>query len=312
MYRSILVPLDGSTFGEHALPLAIGLARRSSATLHLVHVHVPLAAAYLENVAAFEDTIELEYKKQHGDYLAATVERVRQVAPVQVQLVLTEGEIVSSLGATAERTGADLIVMTTHGRGVLGRFWLGSVADELLRQSRLPLLLVHPRDGQADLRQQLVPRHVLLPLDGSPLAEQMIAPALALGSLTEADYTLLRVIHPVAPVVTPVPDGALGTRVQALINRIDEAQEELRQEAEKYLSGVAKRIRTGSVQVQTKVAVGEPAAAAILREAAAPAIDLVALATHGRRGLSRLFLGSVADKVVRGACVPVLVHRPSH
>src|SRR5262245_43886601 len=185
MYRSILVPLDGSTFGEHALPLALGLARRSGASVHLLHVHTPLASLYAEAAVAIDHSLDKELKEHQRAYLADVVRRIGQAASVQVLPTLREGQVATTVRAAAAELGADLVVMTTHGRGPLARFWLGSVADALIRELPVPLLLVRPGEEQPRLDQEPPLRHLLLPLDGSPLAEQMIEPAVALGSLSE-------------------------------------------------------------------------------------------------------------------------------
>jgi nucleotide-binding universal stress UspA family protein len=131
----------------------------------------------------------------------------------------------------------------------------------------------------------------------------MIEPAVALGTLMGADYTLLRVIRPVL-FPAAIPDGpTLNLGAQLMLDQVAKLAAEVRKEAEAYLERVAGRLRAQSLSVRTRVALEDQPAAAILRAA-------VALETHGRRGLSRLFLGSVADKVIRGASVPVLVHRP--
>src|SRR5688500_4450672 len=122
MFRNVLVPLDGSAFGEHALPLALTVARRAGATLHLMHVHTPLAAVYLEGAAYFDESLEGDYKRHQEDYLAHVVRRVKEAAPVAVTPTLAQGEVAQAIEDTAARAGADLIVMTTHGRGPLGRF----------------------------------------------------------------------------------------------------------------------------------------------------------------------------------------------
>jgi nucleotide-binding universal stress UspA family protein len=128
----------------------------------------------------------------------------------------------------------------------------------------------------------------------------------------EADYTLLRVIRPVLP-AHYTPEGAsLGEKARDLLTRTQALHKQLRQEARSYLEQVAERLADEACQVETRVAVEEQPGVAILHEATPPAVDAVALETHGRRGLSRLMLGSVADKVIRGATVPVLVHRPTH
>jgi nucleotide-binding universal stress UspA family protein len=312
MYRSVLVPLDGSTFGEQALPLALSIARRAGVGVQLVHVLSPLAAAYAEVPFFFDNELDEQIKARQLGYLEGLGMRLRSYSPVPVTAHLLEGEIVTTLTDHAARSGADLVVMTTHARGPLGRFWLGSVADELIRHLPVPLLLVRPHEGSPDFTSHPVLKHLLVPLDGTPLAEQILGPALELGRLMEADYTLFRVIRPVLP-AHYTPEGAsMGEKARALLDKTQALHKQLRQEARSYLEQVAERLADEGCQVETRVAVEEQPGVAILHEARPPAINAVALETHGRRGLSRLMLGSVADKVIRGATVPVLVHRPSH
>jgi nucleotide-binding universal stress UspA family protein len=309
MLRSILVPLDGSTFGEHALPLALAIARRADATLRLAHVHQPVSPIGVAAVAVLDD-VEVALKKQEQAYLDALVHRLSQAASVRVTTALLDGEVASALEAHAGQVSADLVVLATHGRGAFRRFWLGSVADELVRHLRAPVLLVHPRDEAPDLKQEPSLKHVLLPLDGTPLAEQMIEPALELGQLLGPRFTLLRAIRPVlGPDYWP-DGGTLEGMTDTLLERARAHLKQLHDEAQHYLDGVAERLRGRGLRVETRVLVEEQPAAAILREAKAHGADLIALETHGRRGLARLLLGSVADKVVRGSPVPVLVHRP--
>jgi nucleotide-binding universal stress UspA family protein len=310
MYRSVLVPLDGSAFGEHALPLALSIARRAQATLELVHVHFPLPAVYADSPVVINDSLDIHLKKHQQAYLESIVERLRSVSSVPVRPILLEGEIAATIRATAESTAVDLVVMTTHGRGPLGRFWLGSVADALVRSLAMPLLLVRPQESAPDFSSEPVLKHLLLPLDGSPLAEQMLEPAVALGSLMEADYTLLRVIKPIVP-IDDRPEGSSAAQLaESLLKQFEMIHQRLRKEGLDYLERVAVPLRARGLPVQTLVVAEQQPALVILQEAAASSIDLIALETHGRRGISRLLLGSVADKVLRGASLPVLVHRP--
>jgi len=237
--------------------------------------------------------------------------RIEAVAPVKIARLIDDGEIADCIRAQAVRQKSDLIVMTTHGRGVLGRFWLGSVADELVRESPVPVLLSRPTEEAVDLTREPPLKHVLIPLDGTALAEQMLPKALALGRALDADYTLLRVVKPVGTLL-PVGDaGTIGVQVQTLMERVETLQGQLVKEARDYLETLARPLREEGLKVATRVDVADQPVTAILHDAIQPAVDLVALKTHGRRGLSRLFLGSVADKVIRSAQVPVLVQRPS-
>jgi nucleotide-binding universal stress UspA family protein len=311
MFRSILVPLDGSTFGEHALPAAATLASRAGARLTLAHVHEPVAMLYGEGAMLLHDELDAHSRQQKQAYLEEVRARMGQAAPPDLTALVLEGRVVESLHQQVEEARVDLVVMTTHGRGPLGRFWLGSVADKLLRQLRVPLLLVHPGKETPDLKMPAALQHILIPLDGSELAERMVGPATTIGSLMRSDYTLLRVIQPVHPTLPYTEGLSIAQMAGEILDSIEKLQGEVRQEALSYLNGVAAQLRARSLRVQTRVAVEEHPATAILHAAAANDVDLIAIETHGRGGLSRLFLGSVADKVLRGSSVPVLVHHPS-
>jgi nucleotide-binding universal stress UspA family protein len=316
MYKTVLVPLDGSQFSEHALPLALDVARKAGGTLRLTHVQLPMASVYSEAPLFLEDEVEAHLAERERSrwqgYLDGVAGRVRQAAPgVAVATIIQQGEPAETLQRDAEAAGADLVVMTTHARGALGRLWLGSVADELLRHLRVPLLLIRPGNGTPDLTAHALPRQIVVPLDGTPLAEQMIRPAAELGKLSGAGITLLRVIKPVVA-LTPQPVGgaSMGQMAAELVERLRTVQDSLRKEAIAYLESVARPLRAEGLHVLTRVALEEQPALAVLHEAEAQGAGLVALATHGRRGISRLVLGSVADKVVRGAQFPVLLCRP--
>jgi nucleotide-binding universal stress UspA family protein len=309
MYGSLLVPLDGSAFSEHALPLALSIARRAGATFHLL---------YVQDLLPFEGAGQPPFPplsphlRQHElDYLHGVVERLRQLAPVTVMPLLLEGEVAATIRSAAEGTGVDLVVMTTHGRGPLGRMWLGSVADRLLRDLPVPLLLVRPTEAAPELGREATVANIFLPLDGTPLAEQMLAPARDLGAAMGAAFTLFRAVRPVVPLGFPAEGLGIGEATQSLLDQAAKTEDRLQETARAYLQRLATRWRAEGLSVRTAVAVEAQPAVAILKEAAATTADVIALATHGRHGVSRLFLGSVADKVIRAASVPVLVHRPA-
>lgn len=300
MYHKILVPLDGSTFGEHALPIALGIARRCGATLELVHVHVAVMPIFVEAMPALDDPQDARNRERERAYLDELARRLSASGQVAVTTTLLDDPIAEAIHEHTVATNADLVVMTTHGRGALSRFWLGSVADALARRTPIPVLLVRPGETEPDLDREPGFKRILIPLDGADLSKQVLPHAVALGMLAQAEYTLLQVVEPVV--------GAHAAGMYAA--GIDEqATEELRAAAGVYLERVAKPLRDESLRVRTAVAVGQPAVA-ILDYARAHAVDLIAMETHGRSGLSRLLLGSIADKVLRGATAPVLLHRP--
>jgi nucleotide-binding universal stress UspA family protein len=161
---------------------------------------------------------------------------------------------------------------------------------------------LHPAEPVPPIEHPPVFRHILIPLDGSELAEQILEPALALGDLTQAAYTLVHVVELfVLPGYAPL---AQAVHLDA------EMTQTVRDERQRYLDDLAQRLRAGGRQVHTRTLLGAQPAVAILDAAQAQGADLIALATHGRTGLARLLIGSVADKVRRGADMPVLLYRP--
>jgi nucleotide-binding universal stress UspA family protein len=292
MYHSVLVPLDGSALGEYALPVALGLARQARATLHLAHVHVMPTRDLTE-------TNDMQVRATDHMYFEGLVQRLGADWDVPLTTMLLDGPVTETLHEYALTIKAELIVMTTHGRGALSRLWLGSIADRLIRQVSVPVLLVRPQEQPLDIAHEPSISHILVPLDGSVLAETILACATALGRLTQAEYTLLQVIEPIFT----------AHRAAASTSIVDEqAMKIARSQAQAYLAQVASRLRSDGLRVQTATAVGSPARA-ILDYVRGHGVDLIALETYGQTGLAHWLLGGVADKVIRGTTVPVLLHR---
>jgi nucleotide-binding universal stress UspA family protein len=303
MIRSILVPLDGSEFGEGALSLAMSVARYANATVHVAHVHVPLATMYAETMVSVESTLDPELKAQEKAYVERIAHEWGGKVPFPVMSHLLEGPVAEAVLEFVAGKAIDLVVMTTHGRGAFSRFWLGSVTDELVRRLPVPILLARPREGEPALAELPPVRHILIPLDGTALGEKILEPAIELGRLMNADYTLLRVVPPMVAMV-------LDPAVMAVPNSLPSTEENLAVDARDYLDRVAARLKEQGLSVDTVVAIGQPPGQAFLADATDRAVDLIAMETHGRKGLTRLLLGSEADKVIRGSSIPVLVHRP--
>lgn len=294
MYRSILVPLDGSLASEQALPYAESIARRSGAALQLVHVHQPV----LQGGGTLYIGPDEMWRDEEKQYLVAVAERLTRAGMEKVSAHVLDGWPPEMLQRQALESGSDLVVMTTHGRGPVSRFWLGSVADQLVHRLPMPLLLVRTQEEGSAPAGEPVMRKMLVALDGSPMAEQILPTASALAKAMGASITLLRVVPP------EVSHSAAKKR------EADAAlADKLRSEAQFYFTRINASLRDQGIATQTRIVTHVHPAMAILEEAATGQYDLIALETHGRIGLPRLFLGSVADKVVRGATVPVLVHR---
>ena len=304
MYRSIMVPLDGSAFGEHALPLALTIARRSGAVVRLVHVHVASELVYMIGGAPLaEELSDVPDRETELAYLDNLTQRLASAWGVEITSTLLDGPPTLALRDYAIEHAASLVVMSTHGRALVSRFWLGSVADALVRQTPMPVLVVRPHleaIDLIDLTQERATRRILIPLDSSTLAEDALAHAVELGRLMSAEYTLLQAIDPI------VMDYAPVARSAGMDERLVDTW---RSEAQEYLDTTAARLRALSLRVHTSVAIAPPAVA-ILDYARQHPVDLIAMSTHARTGVSRMLLGSVANKVVRGAGEPVLLHRP--
>lgn len=302
MYRSIMVPLDGSPFGEQALPIALSIAQRTGAAIQLVHVRAPRIPVYYIDGEPVYDAPDITLQERDRAYLEGLAQRLIDTWHIPITVTLLEGMINEALRDHVVLTAIDLIVMTTHGRGPLSRFWLGSVVDALVRQVSVPLLLVRPQEPAPDLGREQAFHHVLIPLDGSPLSEEVLAHTIAFGKMMPIEYTLLQAINPVIFGYMP---GAYAPALD------EQTMEQWRADGRAYLEQVADQLRTEGLTVNTEVVIDQPAVA-ILDYMRQHHVDLIAMATHGRSEVSRLLLGSVADKIVRGSSVPVLLYRPQH
>lgn len=305
MFQSLLVPLDGSKFAEEAIPLALSIANRTGASLELLRAREFYGSGDPHvGWAPYDPAADAKLKEQAQGYLDAIVKRLQMTASVPVTSALVNGFAEDAIMGRVQSKPADLIVMTTHGLGPLSRFWLGSVADELVRHGPVPIVLVRPQEARHDQSATPILKRILIPLDGSELAERVLEPVIALGCLMDTEYTLIRVVE-------PCRWSERGPLVAELIGMEHPEVEQRKGEAQTYLDNVAERLRTKGMRIETRVVVGESAAAAVLDAANDQNIDLIAVATHGHGGLKRLLLGSVADKIVRGALTPVLVYRPT-
>lgn len=296
MYHTIMVSLDGSTFAEQALPLALALARQTRATLHLVHVREPGAAAA-------------------DSYPRALADQITAATSLATRAVSLEGTASEQLIDFVAREGIELACLATHGWGGLSRVRFGSTADALIRQLRIPIVTMRPVEGakgaedaegagQGSARHLATHEpieHILVPLDGSPLAESVLGHAVAL------DNAALR-ISLVQAIPAPVPNDPASLSL-VLITDQESIEAEMNQ-ALAYLDQVAERISPHVHRVDTAVLLEPRPLTALLDYADQHEVDLIAIATHGRGGIERLALGSMADKILREAIVPVLVFRP--
>jgi nucleotide-binding universal stress UspA family protein len=302
-FRTILVPLDGSPLAEQALPIARAIAERAGSKVRLALVHQMPPAPLDPGAARLFTSIELSTRKWERSYLRSLQAKLRQEGVRLASAVALSGPVGPALAQYVQELGIDLVVMAPHGRGGVRRAWLGSVADHLVRHLEVPVLLVRPAEDGATPASASAPNQILVPLDGSPLAEEVLGPAADLARLWGSELTLLRVVQP----VVFYGDELLGW--PAPYDK--ELTASSRSQAEDYVRDIAERLRGEGLRASGVAVVGWGAADAILKTARPDQVAAIAVATHGRGGLRRLALGSVADKLIRAADVPVLVRRPA-
>jgi nucleotide-binding universal stress UspA family protein len=298
--RRILVPLDGSCFGEAALPLAAATARRDGTGLELVTVH----GAFPYPDVALDAAVELDrtLRARETAYLEDVAERVRRGFEIPVTSTVLDGPTVPAILQYTRAHPPGLIVMSTHGRTGASRYFLGSTADRLVRELHCPFLLVRPGARPAEVEQPAVARQVLVALDGSAAAETVIEEVVRFFSPTTTAILLFRVVVPIEvfPVGLPIPFPPVHPEV--LEDQVADARQ--------YLHAVAARLRQRGWRVHPEVVVEGSPGAALVAYAERQHCDLIALATRGLGGVKRALFGSVADKVIRGAATPVLVVNP--
>ena len=294
--RLIMVPLDGSSFAETALPTALTVAKAWDAEIEVVTVHEPLPN--LDH--STWDSVSRQWAEA---YLAELVIRVEKSQGASLASARLDGPVADSLQHHAEERQVELVVMASHGRGPMTRAWLGSVADAFVRHATTPVLVVRPDEGRVgDLTEPVCFDHVLIPLDGSEESRVVLEPALDLGTACSCRFTLLRVY----PYGEDFAAAYLPHTVQLNAHTLAEGREKALAEIEAQADELTAR----GFEAKGRIVVDRSPAAGILRAAEELDVDLVAMATHGRAGITRMLLGSVTDKVLRGAHVPLLVCRP--
>lgn len=285
-----LVPLDGSPLAERALVPGQCLARWTAATLDLVHVVEPTP-----------------HRDRSASEMHAAAEYLRQVAmrippEIAAHYSVREGDpVVEILRAAADGPSA-ILVMATHGRSGANRLLFGSVADKVVRRASVPVVIV----GAGMTLPEHGPRHVLVPLDGSELAESALPPVLA---LIHGDIRLCLV----QVVDISATQASFGLGLGALVSRpelVTEAAEYAILEARAALAAVAERLRLGGVRVGWEVRVGHPSDE-IIRAAETTGTEMIVMATHGHGGWRRWAFGSVTDEVLHRSSVPVMVISPN-
>jgi nucleotide-binding universal stress UspA family protein len=291
--KAILVPLDGSPLAEHGLAVAKVIARAANAKLRLALVHEP---AELRSGAVVQAEVGL--RRAERQYLDHLVDRLAAEGLHHVKPVVLKGDPRRELTRYADECDPDLVVLATHGRGGLARAWFGSVADHLVRNVAVPVVVVHARDA---VPTEKPIERIVVALDGSKAAESVLERVAELARVLDADLLILRVVAPV-----PLPADPL---LPVSVAYDTELTGGLETEANAYVARQVERLAASGARVSGKALVGHGVARTLLDAAAEGRAGLLVLTTRGRGGVRRLGLGSVADKVMRGAPCPVLLYR---
>jgi len=311
MYHRVVIPLDGSALAQGVLPYVAEVIRDRRSQVYLLSV-APLVRGVLPTVADARPSsaaISSEKRRAEQEWLGylRTVARQWESDAADVQVSVCFGRPADEILAFANKVDADLVAMSAHGRSGLSRWVFGSVADRVLRGSVCPVLLARPemRASERHVQRRIVYRRILVPLDGSELAEQVLP---FVKAFIDPDHTrvfLIRILTTglgdrTVALLTSYPPG-----LQLATDVLHHAELQLRT----YLRSVAAVLREEGAVVHTTVRRGSPADE-ILVYAAEVDADLLIMTTHGLSGLSRWVYGNVAGRVLQGAQSPVLLVRP--
>lgn len=282
-FRLLMVPLDGTAHAEHALPHALAIARRSGATIRLVHVFSRSTHVEPWKVADTYDLNESrKLEKQH--YLRDVASRIAHTDDVKLETILID-DADTVAGLFQATLDAGLVVMASRRRSLFLRLWSHSAADGLRKHLRVPLLLVRGYSSPIDLTADPFPRHILVPLDGTVAAERVLQPTLALGRLDGSALSLLNVQN----------DGWPGNGFQHTTPI-------------GYLAWVARELKDHlSVVSAHVVSTDERVVPAILSFTKGRHVDLIAMTTQGDAGLPRLLRRSTVDELIRRTHAPLLI-----
>jgi len=303
MFTRILVPLDGSELAEQVLPYVRILGKGLQARVELLRVFDPVSPSLADPAhGLYLDRIIASVRTQMQDYVENVAASLRKDG-LTVSTIVHEGNAAASIVQEAETIPDTLVAISTHGRSGITRWVMGSTTDKVLHATSHPLLIVRVRDRPV-FGPGVKLNSVLVPLDGSTIAEQALPYAVVLATALGLNVILLRVTLSAEDYPLPASDfaGYPLSRIEGLIEHGDA-------EAREYLETVCEKLREQGVDsVEGRVVHGHPGGTII--DMTRQIQDcLVTMTTHGVSGLDRWIRGSVANRVVRHSVDPVLVIR---
>ena len=299
----VLAPVDGSTRALRAVPWAAKLAG-AGGTVVLLRV-VPPQPAYAETLFSLVGAGDTVQEIQDAWTRIAKTDMDEATAllsgsDVTVEQILADGEPDEEIVATAARREVEMIAMASHGRGAVGRAIFGSVADRVARTAPVPILILRTPEEDAD--DSVVVSRIVVPLDGSEIAERALPVASELARQFATPVHVVRAVD--ATSTLPLAPGVFGVAPAVNAEVADQIWYEAESEAQATLTAAVSRLQAEGIDASGAILNGSPFFA--ISEAAQPG-DLLLLTSHGRSGVRRWLLGSVAEKLVREADVPVLL-----
>jgi nucleotide-binding universal stress UspA family protein len=294
MYERIMVPLDGSNAAEMVLPYAEEIAIKFNSEIALVSVAEPTPAESDHLFRAYLKTIQEKVRTELGNWGA------KPGTPVTVEVLA--GKPAQEILSYAADKSVSLVVMASRGTSGEGPWLLGNIAAKVLRATTKPVLLVRKEAPAEGLQRKGLIKRILVPLDGSKVAEQIVPHAEELARCMGAELILFQTYESFLGVIS----GEAMVTMSA--EEIKEANKHREEDAKAYLRTIAGTLREMGLTVSEVVVPGDPADV-ILSYAESNAVDIITMSTHGLSGLKRWVFGSVTDKVLHAGDMPVLVVR---
>lgn len=295
LFSRILVPQDGSTLATHAIPVARGLAAPGST---IILCRIVADAAQADDGGAYPASVAENARREADASLRAVAARYLSAGDVRVQIATAAGEPGACIVALAQERAAQMIVMASHSRSGGGRVLFGSVADHVSRTAPVPVVVVHPAEGEAPVVGGGV-RRLVVPLDETPLSQQAIPVAAALARRRRLPVLLISAVDP-AQVESPIAGYAAAMSDRAY----HKVMGTLKHDALGQLERFGARLMRAGVVATWRLLAGPPAR---VIPAVLCAGDLVVMASHRRDGLERWWRGSLAEELIQSGGAPVMV-----
>jgi nucleotide-binding universal stress UspA family protein len=276
--RHIAIPLDGSEFAEHSLPAAEALSETFNARLTLISV--------------LADKGQIDTLGQEREYYLETVANKLREKGIAVKTALRSGSVTERLNDLTCEDGVDMVVMSSHGRSGFHRWLLGGVATGIMQTVNCPVMIIHPKEGVEAPEVKF--NKLLVTLDGSEYAERVLP-------YVKSSYRFNSVV-----LLLAVPEVPEAEMYGGMVEEIRQLRRQAEEQALEYLNRVASELQEEGIETEVIVAGSRPAQT-IISVAEGEDVDVVMMASHGRGGLDRLFVGSVADRVVHQTEIPIFL-----